>query len=80
MLAAHEATKFKQSIENASGYNLVENTSLELNNAIVFNPSISYALTNKIESYFGQLNYDYNWVPFVCQNYKKDGFFRFIKR
>ena len=79
VLAAHEATKFKQSIENASGYNLVENTSLELNNAIIFNPSSSYALTNRIESYFGQLNYDYNGTYYLSGTVRRDGSSRFIK-
>jgi len=79
VLAAHEATKFTQSIENASGYNLVENTSLELNNAIIFNPSSSYALTNRIESYFGQLNYDYNATYYLSGTVRRDGSSRFIK-
>jgi hypothetical protein len=52
---------------SASGYNLVNNTSLDLANAIVINPTAnSYANTNRLESYFGQVNYDYEAL-IMCQ-------------
>ncbi len=78
-LAAHESTDYKQTIAGASGYNLVENNSLELNNAIVFNPSSSYANTNKLESYFGQLNYDYQSTYYLSATARRDGSSRFTK-
>ena len=78
LLAAHEATNFKQTFTTASGYNLVENNSLELNNAIVSNPSTSYANTNKLESYFAQLNYDFNRTYYLSATVRRDGSSRFI--
>lgn len=79
VLGAHESTNFKQTISNASGYNLVENQSLELNNAIIFNPSGSYANTNKIESYFSQVNYDYQSKYYFSGTIRRDGSSRFSK-
>ncbi|MBD0349638.1 MAG: SusC/RagA family TonB-linked outer membrane protein [Flavisolibacter sp.] len=79
VLAAHEATNFRETITTASGYNLVENNSLELNNAVVFNPSGSYANTNKLESYFGQVNYDYEGTYYLSGTIRRDGSSRFLK-
>ena len=79
VLAAHEAQDQKVSIANASGYNLVENTSLELNNAIVSNPVSSYANTNTLESYFAQLNYDFQGTYFLSASARTDGSSRFVK-
>jgi TonB-linked SusC/RagA family outer membrane protein len=79
-LAAHEATKYKYTRASASGYNLVDNYSLELANAIVINPtSNSYANTNRLESYFGQVNYDYEGTYYVSATARRDGSSRFTK-
>ena len=79
VLAAHEATNFKLTESSASGYNLVSNNSLELDNAIVKNPtSSSYANTNTLESYFAQLNYDYNNTYYLSATVRRDGSSRFI--
>ena len=79
-LAAHEATKYKYTRANASGYNLVDNYTLELSNAIVKNPTASsYDRTNRLESYFGQLNYDYDGTYFVSGTLRRDGSSRFFK-
>lgn len=80
ILAAHEATDFKRTYSSASGYNLVDNYSLEMNNAIVKNPTqTSYTRTNKLESYFAQLNYDYDRTYYVSGTVRRDGSSRFIK-
>lgn len=80
VLAAHEATDYKQTISSASGSNLVSNNSLELSNAIIIDPtSSSYANTNKLESYFAQLNYDYNSSYYLSATVRRDGSSRFIK-
>ena len=79
VLAAHEATNFKESFATASGYNLVQNNSLELNNAIVFNPSSSYTNTNALESYFAQVNYDFNTTYYLSATIRRDGSSRFVK-
>ncbi|RYY01017.1 MAG: SusC/RagA family TonB-linked outer membrane protein [Gammaproteobacteria bacterium] len=77
-LAAHEATKYKYTRASASGYNLVDNQTLELSNAIVINPtSTSYANTNRLESYFGQVNYDYESTYYVSGTLRRDGSSRF---
>jgi len=79
VLAAHEATKFKEIISSASGYNLVDNYSLELANAIVKNPtSNSYTNTNRLESYFGQFNYDYTGTYYLSGTVRRDGSSRFL--
>ncbi len=78
-LAAHESTDFKQSVAGASGYNLVDNYSLELNNAIVINPTASsYTNTNKLESYFSQINYDYSGTYYLSGTIRRDGSSKFI--
>lgn len=79
VLAAHEATKFNQQVSGASGYNLVDNYSLELANAIVINPtSYSYTNTNRLESYFSQVNYDYNRTYFFNGTVRADGSSKFL--
>lgn len=79
VLAAHEATNYKQTIASASGYNLVDNYTLELSNAIVINPTAnSYSNTNKLESYFAQLNYDYSSTYYLSGTVRRDGSSRFI--
>lgn len=78
LLAAHEATDYKRTVAAASGYNLVETNSLELSNAIVKNPTASsYTDVNKLESYFGQLNYDYEGTYFLSGTIRRDGSSRF---
>ena len=80
VLAAHEATDYKITRTTASGYNLVDNYSLELANAIVLNPtSNSYTNTNKLESYFAQVNYDFDNKYYVSGTVRRDGSSRFIK-
>lgn len=78
VLAAHEATDYKRSRATASAYSLVENNSFELNNAVVSNPVKSYSLTNKLESYFAQLNYDYAGTYYLSGTVRRDGSSRFI--
>lgn len=79
ILAAHEATDWKWQQATASGYNLVDNYSLELSNAIVVNPTAnSYTDRNKLESYFAQVNYDYNRTYYVSGTIRRDGSSRFL--
>ena len=79
VLAAHEATNYKLTESSASGYNLVSNYSLELDNAISKKSNIfSYANTNKLESYFAQLNYDYKSTYYLSATVRRDGSSRFF--
>ena len=79
VLAAHESSNNRTSIANASGYNLITSTSLELNNAVVSNPVSSYSNTSKLESYFGQVNYDYESKYYLSATARRDGSSRFVK-
>ncbi|MBS1639450.1 MAG: SusC/RagA family TonB-linked outer membrane protein [Bacteroidetes bacterium] len=80
VLAAHEATDYRFTSSSASGYNLVDNYSLELANAIVINPTAtSYTNTNKIESYFAQTNYNYQNTYYLSGTIRRDGSSRFTK-
>ncbi len=79
VLAAHEATNYKWTQRTASGFNLVDNNSLELSNAIVIDPTAnSYTDRNKLESYFAQLNYDFNRTYYVSGTLRRDGSSRFL--
>jgi TonB-linked SusC/RagA family outer membrane protein len=78
-LAAHEATAYKFNYLNASRFNLVQNDSEDLNNGVVSNPSTSYSETYKLDSYFGQVNYDYKRKYFLSGSLRRDGSSRFVK-
>jgi TonB-linked SusC/RagA family outer membrane protein len=77
-LVAHENNKFTRSYLNANKYRLFDPTSLELDNAVVSNPASSYTDEYSIESYFGQVNYDYNNTYFLSGTLRRDGSSRFI--
>jgi TonB-linked SusC/RagA family outer membrane protein len=78
-LAAHEATDYKLTIGSASGSHLVDNNSTELSNIIVKDPTASsYTDRNKLESYFGQVNYDYNRTYYLSGTIRRDGSSRFL--
>jgi TonB-linked SusC/RagA family outer membrane protein len=80
VIAAHEATDYKYTRASSSGFNLVDNYSLELANAIVKNPTAtSYTNTNKLESYFAQVNYDYDATYYLSSTIRRDGSSRFTK-
>jgi TonB-linked SusC/RagA family outer membrane protein len=80
VLAAHEATRYDLAYSSASGYSLVDNYGLELANAIVINPTAtSYKTTNRLESYFGQVNYDYDGTYYLAATVRRDGSSRFIE-
>ncbi|NCI47598.1 SusC/RagA family TonB-linked outer membrane protein [Sediminibacterium soli] len=81
VLAAHEATNYRLSSASAGGQNLVDNYGMELDNAIVkIQGAVSSSQnTNKLESYFGQVNYDYQSKYYVSGTVRRDGSSRFIK-
>jgi TonB-linked SusC/RagA family outer membrane protein len=79
VLAAHESTDYDFEVSSASGQNLVSNYDLSLANAIVKNPTQnSYNNTNTLESYFSQLNYDYNGIYYLSGTVRRDGSSRFV--
>jgi TonB-linked SusC/RagA family outer membrane protein len=78
-LIAHESTDYDYEVSSASGQNLVSNYDLSLANAIVKNPTQnSYKNTNNLESYFSQLNYDYNGIYYLSGTVRRDGSSRFV--
>lgn len=58
--AAHETTQDTYHYLSVSKFGLIVPDGIELNNAISQNPAYSYVLDYSLESYFGQLMYDYD--------------------
>lgn len=79
LLAAHEATSWNRNLLIASGYNLVDPDLLDLSNAAVSNPSDSYSEEYALESFFGQVNYDFSSKYFLSATIRRDGSSRFLK-
>ncbi|MFC6996103.1 SusC/RagA family TonB-linked outer membrane protein [Rufibacter roseus] len=80
-LVAHEATDYEQNTFFASGYRLVDPNILELSNTIVKNPTQnSYTIRNTLESYFGQLNYDFDKTYFLSATLRRDGSSKFLNK
>ncbi|MGJ1414792.1 SusC/RagA family TonB-linked outer membrane protein [Sphingobacterium multivorum] len=78
-LVAHEITDYSQHIGTVSGYNLVDNDILEFNNVAVSNPVKSYVNDYTLESFFGQVNYDYSRKYYLSGTIRRDGSSRFLK-
>ncbi|MEO7976734.1 SusC/RagA family TonB-linked outer membrane protein [Flavobacterium sp.] len=77
-LVAHENNKITNSVMNASKNNLFDPNGLELNNGVVTQPSSSYTDTSSLESYFGQVNYDYDGKYFLSGTVRRDGSSKFL--
>ena len=75
---AHEANSWEQKVLSASMSNLVVADGLELNNGVVSTPPGSYTNDYTLESYFGQLNYDYDDTYFLSATIRRDGSSRFL--
>ena len=78
-LAAHEITDYSSSIQTMSGYNLVDNDILEFNNVAVSDPVKSYKNEYSLESFFGQVNYDFSRKYYLSGTVRRDGSSRFLK-
>lgn len=77
-LVAHEVTDFSQNIQTMSGYNLVDNDILEFNNVAVSDPVRSYTNDYTLESFFGQVNYDFSRKYYLSGTIRRDGSSRFL--
>lgn len=77
-LVAHENNKFSNSYLDASKYRLFDPNGLELNNGVVSNPSNSYVEDYALESYFGQVNYDFADKYFLSGTVRRDGSSKFV--
>ncbi|MDW7693569.1 SusC/RagA family TonB-linked outer membrane protein [Flammeovirgaceae bacterium SG7u.111] len=77
-LAAHESNKWTREYSTASIAQLVDPFGTDLNNGVA-NPQVSgYTEGYAIESYFGQVNYDYNDTYYVTGSIRADGSSRFV--
>lgn len=77
--AAHESNSWEEQYLWASKSNLLVPDGRELNNGVVVsNPPGSYTNDYTLESYFGQLNYDFNDTYFVSGTVRRDGSSRFL--
>ena len=75
---AHEANSWEQKVLSASMSNLVVADGLELNNGVVSTPAGSYTNDYTLESYFGQVNYDFDDTYFLSATVRRDGSSRFL--
>lgn len=77
--AAHESNSWETQYLWASKNNLLVPDGLELNNGVVVgNPPGSYTDDYTLESYFGQVNYDFNDTYFLSGTVRRDGSSRFL--
>lgn len=74
---AHESTENEEDILTVERSMLVDANSFDLNNAVVNDGSNSYRLGYAIESYFGQVRYDYDNKYFFSASLRRDGSSRF---
>lgn len=77
--AAHETTDWKYNYLSASKYGLIIPDGGEFNNAINQNPAYSYIYNYTLESYFGQLMYDFDNKYLVSASVRRDGSSKFLK-
>lgn len=78
VFAAHETTDWKRNFLSVSKNGLVIPDGKELNNAINQNPAYSYEDNYSLESYFGQLLYDYSNKYLLSASVRRDGSSRFL--
>ena len=74
---AHEVTSEDNKYNNGQKDGLVEPGTLTWNNAVNMSSMNSYIVDYFIESYFGQVNYDYKEKYFVYGTIRRDGSSRF---
>ncbi len=77
VLAAHEVTSKSDGVMYGQKSQLVKSDGLEWNNAVKMGYMNSYIVDYFIESYFGQINYDYKEKYFVYGTIRRDGSSRF---
>lgn len=78
-LAAHEITSLKQGEFSAFKFNLVQNDSETLDNAVGGTPASSSKENYNLDSYFAQVNYDYKQKYFLSGTVRRDGSSKFAK-
>ncbi|UFH36847.1 SusC/RagA family TonB-linked outer membrane protein [Flavobacterium acetivorans] len=77
-LLAHENTNYENRVLTASKYNLLDPEGTELGNAVVSNPSDSFADRFSLESVFGQVSYNFKDTYYFSGTVRRDGSSRFL--
>ncbi len=78
-LVAHEANYWQHKVETASMNKMVDPNIDDLDNfVIVSSPPTSYTDNVRLESYFGQLNYNFDNTYYFTAAVRRDGSSRFI--
>lgn len=77
-LVGHENYRYQYNLvtANSSGFTFPGQTELD-NGTAPFSPASSYQLDQRIESYLGQVNYDYDQKYLVSASFRRDGSSRF---
>ncbi|MTG98785.1 SusC/RagA family TonB-linked outer membrane protein [Myroides sp. BIT-d1] len=79
VLAAHENNSYEMRVNQISKNGLAHPNSVELNNAANSTPTAGWTDKSTIESYFAQLNYDYEGKYFLSGTIRRDGASKFKK-
>ncbi|SEV79792.1 SusC/RagA family TonB-linked outer membrane protein [Kaistella antarctica] len=77
-LVAHESNYYEQKYMSASRSGLIDPDIPEFNNATVQNQAYSYINDYALESYFGQVTYDFANKYFLSLTGRRDGTSRFL--
>lgn len=78
-LAAHESNRWERKYLSGFKNQLVDPFGVEFANAVVNISANSYVRDYSIESYFGQLNYNFNDKYYFTGSIRRDGSSRFVK-
>lgn len=78
-LAAHESNRWERSFTSGFKQQLVDPFGVEFRNAVVNISADSYVDDYSIESYFGQVNYNFNQKYYLTGSVRRDGSSRFLK-
>lgn len=79
-LVAHESNSWERQYLYVSKNNLINPDGDELNNAVVVSsPPGSYTENYTLESYFSQVNYNFDDTYFLSGSVRRDGSSRFVK-
>ena len=78
-LIAHESNSWDFKENSASKNTVVVPGLLELNNFVNGAPANSYTDKTRLESYFGQLNYNFKNTYYLSASFRRDGSSRFVK-
>lgn len=77
-MLAQESSSWNRKYLSAYKQQLVDPFGVELNNGVVTNPSYSYTRDYQLESYFGQVSYDFKDTYYVTGTVRRDGSSRFV--